>query len=171
QQLVEVVKQAVHGVGDLHTQDPRGVEEALEVVARPEDEELLLPLVPVAAQAGEAARAVVQAVSEDAHARLPVGDDPAAEESVTGEPELLHRFHLKVQSGLTSNPICSRLANIGSNRTPIQYPILVKWTGHAAERITGLRRFSRRLGLRRGPSLSPSGRRDPGAGGGGRALR
>jgi hypothetical protein len=75
------------------------------VVARPEDEELLLAIVPIASQARETAGAVVQPVREDPHAGLPVGNDPAAEEGVFGEPELLHDFTSSPKwIALASNP-------------------------------------------------------------------
>ena len=54
------------------------------MVARAEDEELLLLVVPVAAQAREGAGPVVEAVGQEADARLGIGDDTAAEEGVTG---------------------------------------------------------------------------------------
>ena len=62
------------------------------MIARPEDEELLLLLVPVAAQAREASGAVVQGVRQDAQAHVSVRNDSAAEVGVLGE---FHDLHLE----------------------------------------------------------------------------
>jgi hypothetical protein len=70
---------------ELHAEQARGFEKAAEVVARPENEELLLLGVPVPAEPGETGRAVVQRMSQDADPGLGVWHDVASEERVAGQ--------------------------------------------------------------------------------------
>ena len=85
QEIDEGVRQRLGGIGERHVEKARRLEESLEVLERAEEEELRLLGVPVAAQAGEDAGAVVQAVRQDADARFRIGNDPSAKERVSGE--------------------------------------------------------------------------------------
>jgi hypothetical protein len=93
--------------GQHHVEQLRRLHESPEMIVRPEDEELGLLGVPVAADAAEDARAVVERVRHDADLRLGVRDDAAAEKSVAGKAHVRSPFRLfmtslvqRVQPGL-----------------------------------------------------------------------
>src|SRR5262249_17225951 len=85
QELDERLGQRVRSVGQRHVEQARGLEEALEVLVRAEDEELLLLRVPVRAESGEHAGAVVERVSQNADLRLFVRNDAAVKERMPGQ--------------------------------------------------------------------------------------
>ena len=84
-QPYERVGQVGGRVGQRHVEQPRGLEEAAEVVLRTEQKELRFLQRPVAAEPAEDAGAVVQGVRQHTDARFRVRDDATAEERVEGK--------------------------------------------------------------------------------------
>ncbi len=84
QEALQALPQIGLGVLEVHSQETGRVAQAVEVVERAEDEELLLVFIPVAAQAPEDGGAVVEGVGQETHPGLGVADDAAAEERESG---------------------------------------------------------------------------------------
>ena len=78
-QIDRQADQLLCGEGEVHAEDLGALCQPLVVVQRAEDEELLLLLVPVAADALKNSCAVVQRVGHDAHLGLRRGNKLAAE--------------------------------------------------------------------------------------------
>ena len=129
---ISCVGEFARRVRQRHVEEPGRLEESPEVVVRAEDEELLLVGVPVTADPGETAGAVVERVSQDADAGLGVRNDAAAEEGVAWKGHrrpprgcLVRRSTFQVHLG------CILEVDIKMDLTPagIKSQMPWKWTG------------------------------------------
>ena len=85
EQIDDGLGQGFRRLGQRHVEQAPGFEKALKMLLRPEDEELRLAGIPVAAQPRERGGAVVQGVRQDSDAGLGVGNDATPEERVAGQ--------------------------------------------------------------------------------------